>query len=201
MEADGLQSARVWEEEAEERRMRQREGDVSLRWRRARVTAEGARALAGARREVVRREEEGLRLAEELSEDRLLMALETLELAAEGQAKRRHILERKTRLTQDERLELKVLRRNAACLESLRRFEATAEAVDERGRRRLWVEYRREGVASEGRGRHHVIGGYRGEGGDDRTGSKASGVRCRCRAARARCGCCWRGRTTTTWIW
>lgn len=79
VEADGLQSARVWEEEAEERRMRQREGDVSLRWRRARVTAEGARALAGARREVVRREEEGLRLAEELSEDRLLMALETLE--------------------------------------------------------------------------------------------------------------------------
>ena len=172
VEADGLQSARVWEEEAEERRMRQREGDVSLRWRRARVTAEGARALAGARREVVRREEEGLRLAEELSEDRLLMALETLELAAEGQAKRRHILERKTRLTQDERLELKVLRRNAACLESLRRFEATAEAVDERGRRRLWVEYRREGVASEGRGRHHVIGGYRGEGGDDGEQSK-----------------------------
>ena len=31
----------------------------------------------------------------------------------------------------DERLELKVLRRNAACLGSLRRFEATAEAVDE----------------------------------------------------------------------
>ena len=54
-----------------------------------------------------------------------------------------------------------------ACLESLRRFEATAEAVDERGRRRLWVEYRRGGAASEGRGRHHVIGGYRGEGGGD----------------------------------
>jgi hypothetical protein len=44
MGAGGLLSARVWEEEAEERRMRQREEDVSLRWRRARVTAEGARA-------------------------------------------------------------------------------------------------------------------------------------------------------------
>ena len=106
-------------------------------------------------------------MAEEVSEDRLLVALETLELAAAGQAERQHTLERKTRLTQDGRMELKVLRRNAACLESLRRFEATAEAVDERGRRRLWVEYRRGGAASEGRGRHHVIGGYRGEGGGD----------------------------------
>jgi hypothetical protein len=42
-----------------------------VRWRRARVTAEGARALARVRQEVVRVEEEGLRLAEELSEDRL----------------------------------------------------------------------------------------------------------------------------------
>ena len=42
-----------------------------MRWRRARVTAEGARALARVRQEVVRVEEEGLRLAEELSEDRL----------------------------------------------------------------------------------------------------------------------------------
>ena len=48
--------------------MRQREEDVSLRWWRARVTAEGARALARVRQEVVRREEEGLRLAEELEE-------------------------------------------------------------------------------------------------------------------------------------
>ena len=54
-------------------------------------------------------------------------------------------------------LELRVLRRHAACLESLRRFEATAEAEDECGRRRLWVEYRRGGAASEGRGRHHVL--------------------------------------------
>ena len=38
------------------------------------------------RREVVRREEEGLRLAEEVSEDRLLVALETLELAEPGAA-------------------------------------------------------------------------------------------------------------------
>ena len=73
-----------------------------------------------------------------LSEDRLLVALETLELAAAEQAQRQQTLERKARPTQDERLELKVLRRNAACLGSLRRFEATAEAVDERGRRRLW---------------------------------------------------------------
>jgi hypothetical protein len=109
--------------------MWQREEGVSLRWRRARVTAEGARALARVRREVVRREEEGLRLAEELSEDRLLVALETLELAAERQAAERHVLERKTRLTQDERLALGVLRRNAACLASLHRFEC--------GRRRL----------------------------------------------------------------
>jgi len=50
---------------------------------------------------------------------------------------------------------------------SLRRFETTAEAVDGRGRRRLWVEYRRGGAASEGRRRHHVIGGYRDTGGDD----------------------------------
>eukprot|EP00964_Phaeocystis_antarctica_P100602 scaffold66206_cov41-Phaeocystis_antarctica.AAC.1 len=146
--------------------MRQREEGVSMRWRRARVVADGARAQARVRREVVRREEEGLRLAEEVSEDRLLVVLETLELAEAGQAQRRHVLERKARRTQDERLELKVLRRNAACLGSLRRFEATAEAVDERGRRRLWVEYRRGGVASEGRGRHHVIGGYLDEGGD-----------------------------------
>ena len=104
-------SARAWEEEAEERRMRQREEDVHLRWRQARVTAVGARARSHARREVVRVEEEGLRLAEELSEDRLLVALETLELAAERQAAERHILERKTRLTQDERLALGVLRR------------------------------------------------------------------------------------------
>ena len=61
--------------------------------------------------------------------DRLLVALETLELAAEGQAAERHVLERKTRLTQDERLELGLLRRNAACLASLHRFEC--------GRRRL----------------------------------------------------------------
>jgi len=39
------------------------------------------------------------------------VALETLELAAERQAAERHILERKTRLTQDERLALGVLRR------------------------------------------------------------------------------------------
>ena len=43
---------------------------MSLRWRRARVTAESARVLARVRQEVVRVEEEGLRLAEELSEDR-----------------------------------------------------------------------------------------------------------------------------------
>ena len=43
--------------------------------------------------------------------DRLLVALETLELAEAGQAQRRHVLERKARRTQDERLELKVLRR------------------------------------------------------------------------------------------
>ena len=45
------------------------------------MAAEGARALVSARRDLVRVEEEGLRLAEELSEDRLLVALETLGLA------------------------------------------------------------------------------------------------------------------------
>jgi hypothetical protein len=74
-------------------------------------------------------------LAEELSEERLLVALETLELAAAaGRAQRQHNLERKTRLAQDEQLKLRVLRRHAACLEPLRRFEAAAEAVDE-----LWT--------------------------------------------------------------
>ena len=93
-------------------------------------------------------------MAEELSEERLLVALETLELAAAaGRAQRQHNGERKTRLAQDEQLELRVLRRHAACLEARgvslkRRFEAAAEAVDERGRRRLWVEYRRGGADS-----------------------------------------------------
>ena len=53
-----------------------------------------------------------------------------------------------------------MLHRNEACLRSLRGFDAAAEAEDERGRRRLWVEYRRGGAAGDGRGRHHVIGGY-----------------------------------------
>ena len=132
------------------------------------------------------------------------MALETLELAAERQAAERHVLERKTRLTQDERLALgRVLRRNAACLASLRRFEATGEAADERGRRRLWVWYRRGGAASEGRGRHHVWSAAierrprrrRGEQGKWRSASLQA------KAARARCGCCLRGRTSTTWTW
>ena len=114
--------------------------------------------------------------------------METLELAAAEQAQRQHTLERKARPTQDERLELKVLRRNAACLGSLRRFEATAEAVNERGRRRLWVEYRRGGAASEGRGRHHVIGGYRDTGGDDGEEGKLRSASLQ-GAARARCGC------------
>ena len=63
---DGRLSARAWEAEAEERRIdaaAAREEDVNLRWRRARVAAEGARALAHVRQEVVRVEEEGLRLA------------------------------------------------------------------------------------------------------------------------------------------
>lgn len=42
--------------------------------------------------------------------------------------------------------------------------------MDERGRRRLWVEYRRGGAASEGRGRHHVIGGYQEAAGGDGQG-------------------------------
>jgi hypothetical protein len=131
MGTGGLQSARAWAEEAEERQMRQQEEDVGGRWRRAKVEATAKRAVASTRQEVVRREEEGLRLAEELSEDRLLVALETLELAAAaGRAQAQRNLERKTRLTLDEQLELRVLRRHAACLESLRRFEATAEAED-----------------------------------------------------------------------
>ena len=60
-----------------------------------------------------------------------------------------------------------MLRRNEACLKSLRGFDEAAKAEDERGRRRLWVEYRRGGTASEGRGRHHVIGGYADGGAGD----------------------------------
>ena len=63
VDTGGPPTARVWEEEAESRQMRQREEGVNLRWWQARVTAVGARAQARARREVVRREEEGLRLA------------------------------------------------------------------------------------------------------------------------------------------
>ena len=33
-----------------------------------------------------------------------------------------------------------MLRRNEACLKSLRGFDEAAEAEDERGRRRLWVD-------------------------------------------------------------
>ena len=90
------------------------------------------------------------------------MARETLELSVTRQAERQHVLERRMAAarTPGEREELAVLRRNEACLKSLRGFDEAAEAEDERGRRRLWVEYRRGGAASEGRGRHHVIGGY-----------------------------------------
>jgi hypothetical protein len=109
-------------------------------------------------------------LAEELSEERLLVALETLELAAAaGRAQRQHNGERKTRLAQDEQLELRVLRRHAACLEPLRRFEAAAEAVGGRARPStpLGGVPARGGAASEGRGRHHVIGGYQEAAGGD----------------------------------
>ena len=69
---------------------------------------------------------------------------------------------------------LGVLRRNAACLASLRACaasSATAEAADERGRRRLASAslggVPEGGAAREGRGRHHVVGGYREAGGGD----------------------------------
>jgi hypothetical protein len=69
-------------------------------------------------------------------------------------------------------LALGVLRRNAACLASLRACaasSATAEAADERGRRRLASAslggVPEGGAAREGRGRHHVVGGYREAGG------------------------------------
>ena len=132
------------------------------------------------------------------------MALETLELAAAaGRAQAQRNLERKTRLTLDEQLELRVLRRHAACLESLRRFEAVAEAEDGCGRRRLWVEYRRGGAASEGRGRHHVIGGYQVAGGGD--GGEQSKWRSTslqgCPREVRLLACCLRGSTTTTWTW
>lgn len=142
--------------------MWQREEAALYQFRRADVTARGRRSQADGRQAVVTREEAGLRLAEELSEDRLLVARETLELSVARQAERQHVLERRKAAarTTEEREELAVLRRNEACLRSLRGFDEAAEAEDERGRRRLWVEYRRGGTASEGRGRHHVIGGY-----------------------------------------
>ena len=100
------------------------------------------------------REEAGLRLAEELSEDRLLVARETLELSVTRQAGRQHVLERRPaeRRTPEEREELTVLHRNEACLRSLRGFDAAAEAEDERGRRRLWAEYRGRGKKSRTKG-------------------------------------------------
>ena len=84
---------------------------------------------------MVTREEAGLRLAEELSEDRLLVARETLELSVARQAERQHVLERRKAAarTPGEREELAVLRRNEACLKSLRGFDEAAEAEDERG--------------------------------------------------------------------
>jgi hypothetical protein len=121
---------------------------------------------------VVRREEEGLRLAEELSEGRLLVTLETLELAAERQAAERHVLERKTRLTQDERLELGSC---WGCCGGTRRASRRCAASRRRRRRRTsvaagasgWGTGGDRGAASEGRGRHHVVGGYREAGGGD----------------------------------
>jgi len=64
-------------------------------FRRADVTARGRRSQADGRQAVVAREEAGLRLAEELSEDRLLVARETLELSVTRQAERQHVLERR----------------------------------------------------------------------------------------------------------
>ena len=60
-----------------------------------------------------------------------------------------------------------MLRRNAACLESLLRFERAAEPADDAGRRRLWVDYRRGGRAGDGRGRHYALGGYWEQRGDE----------------------------------
>ena len=56
------------------------------------------------------------------------------------QAERQHVLERRKAAarTPGEREELAVLRRNEACLKSLRGFDEAAEAEDERGRRRLY---------------------------------------------------------------
>ena len=69
-----------------------------------------------------------------------------------GRAQAQRNLERKTRLTQDEQLELRGCCDGMRRVSShyVRRFDATAEAVDGCGRRRLWVEYRRGGAASEG---------------------------------------------------
>ena len=79
-----------WEEEAEARRLWQREEAALYQFRRADVTARGRRSQADGRQAVVTREEAGLRLAEELSEDRLLVARETLELSVARQAERQH---------------------------------------------------------------------------------------------------------------
>ena len=114
-------------------------GMLTARRRATPTPARGRRSQADARQAVVEREEAGLRLAEELSEDRLLVARETLELSVKRQAERRHVLERRPagRRTPAECKELAVLHRNEACLRSLRGFDAVAEAEDERGRRRL----------------------------------------------------------------
>ena len=89
------------------------------------------------------------------------MAIATLRTSKAWRDERRHVLERQRRRAPAEETELRVLARHDACLEALLRFETTAEAPEERGRRRLWCGYRKGGVDGAGRGRHHGIGGAR----------------------------------------
>ena len=59
------------------------------------TTWAGLRAQAETRRDVMRREASGLRLAEELSEERMWVGIATLEASRQRQEARRHVLERK----------------------------------------------------------------------------------------------------------
>ena len=157
----GEEEAAIWAADAAARRQRGAVEEATKRLYAERIEVTKARGKMNHAEMEETRETEGMRLAEEISEERLWRGIATLRASSEQRARRRHTLERKSRLDAKEKVELKVLVRNEACLEALLRFEAEAEAADEPGRLRLWQEYRRGSAAGDGRGRHYVMhGGY-----------------------------------------
>ena len=149
----------AWRLDTETRRRRCEVESTARALVHARVAAATTKARLATARSVALREAGGVRLAEELSDERLWIGLTTLLGSREWRDARRRVLERKRVRSQGEVTELKVLMRHDACLEALRRFEARAEEADERGRRRLWLEYRKGSASGDGRGRHYVFTG------------------------------------------